>query len=127
MVLAHLQELEEQMVELGLKMKSSSPALASVLERSAEALARLTSQSGKWQEYSHIEGELSQLEEELVKTAESAFGEGERQRCLDEAERSLEDYRSRMPNEVYDAAVRSAYLKRMRAHFGIPALSLFYI
>lgn len=74
-----------------------------------------------------LERELEELEEKLVTAAESALDPEARQTCWDAAEQSLRDYRARMPTDVYDSALRSAYLKRVRARFDLPSLSLFYL
>jgi len=124
---AHLQGLEERLLAAERKLSDAHPALASALERSGRALAKLASSSLQGKDYSSIERELSLIEEQLVSQAESALGEEERRRCVGAAERSLEAYRGRMPEDVYRAALRSAYLKRVRGRYGIPALSLFYL
>ena len=42
-----------------------------------------------------------------------------------DAVRTLESYRERMPEKVYQAAVESAYRKRLRKKLGLPTLSLY--
>jgi hypothetical protein len=105
----------------------SHPALGECAKQSAEELARLNAQPIPETSFQTIEDELGRLDEELVEVAETCLEEVESRRCMGDAELSLKDYRDRMPEEVYASAVRSAYLKRIRTHFNLPALSLFYI
>ncbi len=74
-----------------------------------------------------IEQELDAVERSLLEAVESILKPEDRQRCLDEAERLLQDYRARMPSDVFESASRAAYLKRVRSIFGLPPLSLFYL
>ncbi len=123
----HLQDLEGRMVETGRKLKASQLSLMQAVERTTARLAVLASGPLQADEFPELERELSELETTLVQAAESSLGEAERRQLRDEAERSLERFRSKMPDDVYGSAAQSAYLKRVRGKFGIPPLSLFYL
>jgi hypothetical protein len=123
----HLVRLEKELRNAHLALEGSHAALAELSEQSAKKLASLGAHLHSVDSFQEIDNELGRMDEDLVAEAEKSLAETESRRCMDEAERSLEDYRARMPVEVYNSAVRSAYLKRVRAHFGLPALSLFYI
>jgi hypothetical protein len=123
----HLVHLEKELRNARLALEASHSALAELSDRSAERLAILGAQPISVESFQEIENELGRMDEDLIAEADKCLEEAESRRCMDDSERSLEDYRARMPVEVYNSAVRSAYLKRVRAHFGLPALSLFYI
>jgi hypothetical protein len=124
---SYLVRLENELRSASLSLEASHTALAELAGRSADRLASIGAQPISVESFQEIESELGRMDESLVGEARNCLEEAERRRCLNEAERSLEDYRARMPDEVYNSAVRSAYLKRVRAHFGLPPLSLFYI
>jgi len=44
-----------------------------------------------------------------------------------EIKRKLKPYRSHMEKEVYNQTFHNLLLKRLREHFGVPRLSLFYL
>jgi hypothetical protein len=123
----HLRDLEGRIVDTGRKLKASQPSLMQVVERCAARLSLLASGPLQADGFPELERELSELETALVQAAESSLGEAERRQLRDEAERSLERFRSRMPDDVYGSATQSGYLKRVREKFGIPPLSLFYM
>jgi hypothetical protein len=126
-VQSYLVRLENELRQVRRSLADSHPELAEHAERSAEDLARLAARPTAEKSFQTIEHELGRMDEELIKAAESCLEEDESRRCMGDAERSLMDYQERMPEDVYRSAVRSAYLKRVRAHFGLPALSLFYL
>ena len=124
---SYLVRLERELLDVGLSLGTSHSTLAELVGRSADRLAHLAAQPISVESFQEIESKLGRMDEELVEEAETCLEDVEKRRCLSDAERSLKDYRARMPDEVYNSAVRSAYLKRVRAHFGLPPLSLFYI
>ncbi len=126
-VRAHLGDLERCVVATARNLGTSQPALVEAMRRIAERLGRLASGSLHADGFPELERELGELEMALVREAETVLGEAERRQLRDEGERSLARYRARMPDDVYRSASQSAYLKRVRGRFGIPALSLFYL
>ncbi len=115
------------MMETGRNLKASQPSLTQAVERITERLGLLASGPLQAHQFPEVERELSELEAMLVREAEGSLGEAEHHKLWEEAEGSLARYRSRMPEDVYRSAAKSAYLKRVRERFGIPPLSLFYL
>jgi hypothetical protein len=101
--------------------------LRAAIDRVVKQLSVLNDASREPLGLDELERELGALEAELVETAESVLEPEERAACREAAEHSLRDYRSRMPEDVLESARRSAYLKRVRSRFALPALSLFYL
>lgn len=122
---AQSSDLEKQLREISSKLKVTHPSLAEAAEQAAGRLSLLASELISATGFQEIEDELSLFDELLLAAAEAALGDGERKQCLDDANHSLAGYLSRMPDDVHRAAVRSAYLKRVRVRFGLPVLSLF--
>jgi hypothetical protein len=123
----YLVRLEGELRDSSRSLGASRSGLAELATRSADRLGYLCGLPMSMESFQEIEAELDRVDAELVAAAETCLEETESRRCMEAAERSLEAYRARMPDEIYSSAVRSAYLKRVRAHFGLPALSLFYI
>lgn len=121
----YLQQLAAALVSVRKRGNGSGSKLGEAIDRAAKRLSELGEIDPVRLE--DLESELEQLDTALVSAAESGLDSETRQACRDAAERSLRDYRSRMPDDVYTSALQSAYLKRVRAHFGLPAVSLFYI
>jgi hypothetical protein len=121
----HLGDLERSVVETARNLGTSQPALVQTLEHIAERLGELASNPLHADGFPNLERELGELEMAVVREAETALDEAERRHLQNEGELSLARYRSRMPDDVYRSALQSAYLKRVRGRFGIPALSLF--
>jgi predicted nucleic acid-binding Zn-ribbon protein len=127
-VQAHLGRLQAELVRAREKVDASRAPLGAAIDRAARSLAALASEpTYPTPRLDELEQELDRLEGALMEAAESVLGPSDRQRLLDEAERSLRDYRGRMPSDVLQSALRAAYLKRVRALFELPALSLFYL
>lgn len=123
-----LERLNRELLESAKKLEPAHGALANEVRRvSSRLLVLLEQNSLDAAGLAELEQELDAFDKLLVEAAEAALGAEERERRLDEAERSLGDYRSRMPDDVFRSALRSAYLKRVRASFDLPALSLFYL
>ncbi len=135
-VQAYLSRLKGELARAAEKVDAARQPLVDAIDDAVRRLEALAS------EHSHqadradqadgigleeIERELDAVERSLLRAAESILKPEDRQRCLDEAERLLQDYRERMPSDVYESASRAAYLKRVRSIFGLPPLSLFYL
>ena len=72
-----------------------------------------------------IEDALTEIDDELVESAEAGLGETERDALLADAGGSLAGYRDRMPEKVYNSALKSAYRRRLRDKARLPRLSLY--
>lgn len=101
--------------ELAARLEGSHPAVA----KGVEALARSKHSP------SAVETALEALDEEMIAATEATLDPDLRARLEAAAARSLESYREKMPDQVYQKAVTSAYRKRLRAAMGLPLLSLY--
>jgi len=72
-----------------------------------------------------IEDDLTAIDQELLEAIEAELEDDVRSELLRESQNSLASYRERMPKKVYDAAVRSAYRRRVRAKLALPHVTLF--
>ena len=141
-VQAYLSRLKGELVRAAEKVDAARQPLVDAIEDAVRRLEALASQHSQQAQHSHqahqahqadamgldeIEQELDAVEKSLLEAAESILTPKDRQRCLDDAERLLQDYRARMPSDVFESASRAAYLKRVRSIFGLPPLSLFYL
>jgi hypothetical protein len=72
-----------------------------------------------------IEDDLTAVDQELLDAIEAELEDDVRSALLQESQDSLASYRERMPKKVYDAAVRSAYRRRLRAKLALPRVTLF--
>ena len=110
---AHLSRLASKLSGLsGLAVVSDLAARVEALGDSGETLPR-------------IEDALTAIDDQLVENAEDALDENERDALLSDAGASLASYRDRMPDKVYQAALRSAYRRRLRDKAKLPRLSLY--
>ena len=71
------------------------------------------------------EDELAEIDRQLMDAVEAELDEATRADLRADAQSSLASYRERMPAKVYDAAVASAYRRRLRRKLGLPRLSLY--
>lgn len=101
------------------RLASALSGLAPDLVTRVEALG----ESGR--SLSAIEDALSALDEELIDRAEERMSDTERDSLRAEASRSLVSYRGRMPEKVYQSALKSAYRRRLRERAKLPRLSLY--
>ena len=110
---AHLSRLASKLS--GLSRLAVAPELAARVEAlgdSGESLQR-------------IEDALTAIDDELVEFAEEALDENDRDALRSGASASLASYRDRMPDKVYQSALKSAYLRRLRDKAKLPRLSLY--
>ena len=102
--------------------------LASKLSRLAvapELAARVEALGDVGENLQRIEDALTAIDDELVEFAEDALDENDRDALLSEAGASLASYRDRMPDKVYQSALKSAYRRRLRDKAKLPRLSLY--
>jgi len=123
----HLLELVSQLEKAGHAHETSHPMLYEATVGLVQRLVSLGTEQTKSIRFKDIEAELQQMDDELLSIGARSMNEEQRRRCQDEAGAALQSYQSRMPEDVYSSALQSAYRKRVRAHLGLPALSLFYI
>ena len=124
---AYVSRLKEELVRAAEKLDVAKQPLVDAIETAVHRLDALGLDKTDAMGLEEIDQELDAVEKDLLAAAESVLPSEDRQRCLDDAERSLRDYRARMPADVFDSASKAAYLKRVRSIFGLPPLSLFYL
>jgi len=123
----HLLELASQLEKAGHAHETSHPVLSEAMAQLAQRLARLAAEQPKSSRFNDIEAELQQMDDELLRVGDRSMNEEQRRHCREDAGKALERYQSRMPEDVYSSALQSAYRKRVRAHFGLPTLSLLHL
>jgi hypothetical protein len=90
-----------------------------------ELAARVEELGDSGETLDHIEDALAAIEGELVNNAEDALDDSDRAALLSDAGASLASYQDRMPEKVYQSALRSAYRRRLRDKAKLPRLSLY--
>lgn len=120
----YLVGLERVLRQTGEPLFERAPALGRLLVHSAARVRAAASQIENAARIAALEAELEALDADLLAAAESEVGEADCARLRQEAETEFAGYRERMPPAVYRSAVESAYLKKIRARFGLPRLSL---
>jgi hypothetical protein len=97
----------------------SAPAVARAADEVESLSGRADGSPGE------VEEALAAIDRELVRNCETLLDDAPREELRRDAERTLESYRERMPEKVYQAAVASAFRKRLRKKLGLPTLSLY--
>lgn len=115
---SHLAEISARLRELAAEWSEKEGEYARFLERTADAVRSLEAEED-------AERELSTLDNALVAESESVLADRDREEMRREARLSLESYRERMPEKIYQAALESAYRRRLRRKLGLPTLSLY--
>ena len=95
------------------------------LQVAPELAARVAALGDSGENLQRIEDALTAVDDELVAFAEEALDENDRDALRSEARASLASYRDRMPDKVYESALKSAYLRRLRDKVKLPRLSLY--
>lgn len=120
---SHLEDLGQALRRAADESGAVSETLVATLADVAERVLRLAPALDQGR-LGEVETSLADLDRILVSGSESAVGESTREELRREAESSLEPYRERMPPKVYQAALESAYRRRIRKRLGVPVLSL---
>lgn len=121
----YLKGLATQLEQASQILKTSRQELSEVASQSARKLASLVKESVEQDSYQDVEALLKQVDEDLFGAASRSMSDEERRRCRLEAQKALEGYRSRMPEDVFSSALEVAFRKRVRSLLGLPTLSLF--
>ena len=87
--------------------------------------ARVEALGDSGENLQRIEDALTAIDDELVEFAEEGLDENDRDALLLDAGASLASYRDRMPDKVYQSALKSAYRRRLRDKAKLPRLSLY--
>lgn len=120
---SRLAEISAGLLQLAAEWSERENEFARFLERTGDAIRSLSERAEEAQ--GDIERELSTFDNAIVVECESVLGDAVRGELRREAELSLESYRERMPEKIYQAALESAYRRRLRKRIGLPTLSLY--
>ncbi len=123
----YLERLAKELAVVRENVDDTRFPMCEAIDRTVRRLSALNEETREPIRLDDLERELETLEGALIEAAEAALEPKERETCRDAAERSLRDYQARMPADVFESALRRAYLKRVRSRFDLPALSLFYL
>ena len=117
-----LESLQAELVNLAAAYRAEQPAFAQALDDGVRELAEIVAALSTRGD--DVEPRLKLLENRLLSKAELVFP-ADLEALREDSEKALGSYRSRMPADVYDAAVQSGYRRRLRRLAGLPTLSLF--
>jgi biotin-(acetyl-CoA carboxylase) ligase len=120
---SHLGEISARLRDLAAEWSDRNREYARFLERTADAVQSWCERGGEAQ--GEVERDLFALDDALIAGSEPVLGEAVRGELRREAEISLESYRERMPEKIYQAALESAYRRRLRRKLGLPTMSLY--
>ncbi|HYE72044.1 MAG TPA: hypothetical protein VEF04_01885 [Blastocatellia bacterium] len=88
-----------------------------------EGFNELVAQEG----YEAIDQKLLKIEEELMASMKLHLDAEFLSKCHAECEKVMKPYRSGMSDEIYKQTLENAIAKRIREHYRVPRLSLFYL
>jgi hypothetical protein len=111
------------------RMKTVEDDLADALERSVALLSALEQDVATTPsiDAQKLEQSLTGLERMLSDAARLAVDREKLEALESEVKEQLKPYRKQMQPPVYQQTFDNLLLKRLREHFGIPRLSLFYL
>jgi hypothetical protein len=121
---SRLEEISRRLQLAAERLDSSAAPFAVALRAAAERVRDLGPplESG---ELAQVESSLADLDRALLSRAEEAVSAERRSALEQQASASLEPYRERMPENVYRAALESAYRRRLRQELDLPVQSLY--
>jgi hypothetical protein len=121
---SRLDEISSRLLRAAGGLDASSARFAAALRTAAERVRELgpALESG---ELVRVESSLADLDRELISLGEEAVSAERRSELEQQASASLEPYRERMPENVYRAALESAYRRRLRQELDLPVQSLY--
>jgi hypothetical protein len=129
-ILEHLKQGRMSLVAArNQRMKTVEDDLADVLERSVVLLSELEQDVATTPslDAQKLEQSLTGLERMLSEAARLAVEREKLEALESEVKEQLKPYRKQMQPPVYQQTLDNLLLKRLREHFGIPRLSLFYL
>jgi len=129
-ILAHLARSREELTKLyEERRRTNDDELSEALSRAVALLDEIERDysSAAQPDARKLEESLTGIERMLSDALRSAASTEEADMMLKEIKRQLRPYRSHMENAVYEQTMDNLLLKRLREHFGVPRLSLFYL
>lgn len=128
-VLAHLERSTEALSNLSNQREAQQDELGEALARSAALLAEIKDDyaSAAQPETRKLEESLTGIERMLDDALRAATNEGEFAAMSAEVEAQLKPYKRQMDKPAFEQTRDNLLRKRLREHFGIPRLSLFFL
>jgi len=127
-VLEHLERGRGQLLQTAAELESSSPqSLAEALLRAADFVRDLATEFSANQNTEKLEISLTGLERMLSESIITAIPSEQLGAFEAEIKEQLRPYRSRMEKIIYHQTLQNLLMKKLREHFGVPRLSLFYL
>jgi hypothetical protein len=129
-ILEHLRGAHVNLIEARKqRMLQGEDDLTDALQRASSLLADLATEfaASSSPDAQKLEQSLSGVERMLSDCARSVVESVTIDRIQKEVTEQLKPYRKRMDVAVYNQTFDNLLLKRLREHFGIPRLSLFYL
>lgn len=128
-VLQHLDRALEELRRLAAERKSKQDDLAEVFERELSLLSEIRNdyESASHPDSRKLEESLTGIERLLDTAMRTAIGEDKLQSMGSEVEEQLQPYKRHMDKDAFAQTRDNLLKKRIREHFGVPRLSLFFL
>ena len=128
-VLQHLDRSLEELARLANERKANEDELSEVFERELSLLAEIRNDyaSASQPDSRKLEESLTGIERLLDSAMGSAIGEAESTAMRLEVEAQLKPYKRHMDKDAFAQTRDNLLRKRIREHFGVSRLSLFFL
>jgi hypothetical protein len=128
-VLQHLDRALQELSQLATERKPKEDDLAEVLERELSLLSEIRNdyESASHPDSRKLEESLTGIERPLDSAMLGAIGENELTSMRTEIEEQLKPYKRHMDKDAFAQTRDNLLRKRIREHFGVPRLSLFFL
>ena len=127
-VLKHLERGRVQLLGTAERLESSRlEGLEEALSRAVDILRELEKDFSMDRNTQKLEISLTGLERMLSESIMTAIAVEQLSIFEVEIKKQLKPYRTQMEKSVYNQTFQNLLLKRLREHFGVPRLSLFYL
>lgn len=128
-VLQHLDRSLEELARLAHERQPMGDELAEVFARELSLLSEIRNDyaSVSHPDSRKLEESLTGIERLLDSAMADAIGEGELTAMRDEVEAQLKPYKRHMDKDAFAQTRDNLLRKRIREHFGVPRLSLFFL
>jgi len=126
-VLAHLARSRDELARLAARV--SEDELQAALLRGVQLLGEIESDyaAAARPDARRLEDSLTGIERRLSDALRATVSADVAEQLQSEINKQMRPYRSHMEKAVYQQTVDNLLLKRLREHFGVPRLSLFYL
>lgn len=128
-VLQHLNRSLQKLADLAAERKPKKDELSEVLERELSLLSEIRNdyESASHPDSRKLEESLTGIERLLDSAMRAVVGEDELTSMSNEVEAQLKPYKRQMDKDAFAQTRDNLLRKRIRDHFGVPRLSLFFL